>query len=132
MESFQLTFDHLCTSEQPGKVTSPTIVTLDTSVITTSSSNATPEATPVEILPFLYLGSAKDSADLRVLRKMNITAVLNITTSCPNHFESYLQYKSIPVNDTENADLLSRLQTAISFIGMCHHIIFHILLCVYI
>ena len=79
--------------------------------------NDIPEGTPVEILPYLYLGSAKDSADLRILQKFQITSVLNITTSCPNYFESYLEYMSIPVEDSHQTDLLSKLQTAISFIG---------------
>lgn len=116
METFLPTYPNLCNSNNPSKALSPTLMILPP-VSDANPGLDTPEGTPVEILPFLYLGSAKDSSDLRILRNMKITAVLNITTSCPNHFESHFEYKSIPVEDSQEADLLSRLQTAISFIG---------------
>ena len=48
---------------------------------------------------------------------MKVTAVLNITTTCPNHFESDFEYMSILVEDSHQTDLLSRLNKAITFIG---------------
>lgn len=121
METFQATYPGLCQSETAGKAVSPTKITLDTSVMAKAAHHDTPEGTPVEILPYLYLGSAKDSSDLRLLKKMDITAVLNITTTCPNYFESLFEYLSIPVEDSHQTDLLSRLQKAIAFIGKFSH-----------
>ena len=72
---------------------------------------------PVEILPHLVLGCAKDSANLITLRRMGITAILNVSNNCPNHFETLFEYKTICVEDSYQADLLSRLEDAFSFIG---------------
>lgn len=72
---------------------------------------------PIEILPHLILGCAKDSSNLTALRKRGVTAVLNVSHNCPNHFESLLEYKSIPVQDSYQADLLSRMDAAIEYIS---------------
>ncbi|XP_004844408.1 dual specificity protein phosphatase 2 [Heterocephalus glaber] len=71
---------------------------------------------PVEILPFLYLGSCSHSSDLQGLRACGITAVLNVSASCPNHFEGLLRYKSIPVEDNQMAEISVWFQEAIGFI----------------
>uniref|UniRef100_A0A8C9NCQ9 protein-tyrosine-phosphatase n=1 Tax=Serinus canaria TaxID=9135 RepID=A0A8C9NCQ9_SERCA len=42
---------------------------------------------PVEILPFLYLGSAYHAARRDMLDALGITALLNVSSDCPNHFE---------------------------------------------
>lgn len=75
---------------------------------------------PVEILPHLVLGCAKDSSNLTVLRKHGVTAVLNVSHNCPNHFESLLEYNSISVHDSYQADLLSKMDAAIDYIGRAH------------
>lgn len=72
---------------------------------------------PVEILPHLVLGCAKDSGNLTQLRKHGVTAVLNVSHNCPNHFESLLEYKCIPVQDSYQADLLSKMESAIEYIS---------------
>lgn len=72
---------------------------------------------PIEILPHLILGCAKDSSNLAALRKRGVTAMLNVSHNCPNHFESLLEYKSIPVQDSYQADLLSRMDAAIEYIS---------------
>lgn len=83
-----------------------------------SSSNGSSQfGPPVELLPHLILGCAKDSSNLTALRKHGVTAVLNVSHNCPNHFEGVLEYKSIPVQDSYQADLLSKMDTAIAFIG---------------
>lgn len=117
LDAFHASHPQLCGSVSAQSAISPSRVTLDTASIRASRDQATPEGTPVEILPFLFLGSAKDSSDLRILKKMKITAVLNITTTCPNHFESDFEYMSILVEDSHQTDLLSRLNRAITFIG---------------
>lgn len=72
---------------------------------------------PVEILPHLILGCAKDSSDLKTLQQLGVTAVLNVSHNCPSLFQSHFQYMEIRVPDTYQADLLSRLDEAFAFIG---------------
>ena len=115
MTNFEASFPDLCTT---AKVQSPTRITLDTSAVVKERS-VIPHDNPAEILPFLYLGSAKDATNIESLRQMGITAILNITTTCPNVFESEFEYMSIKVEDSPQTDLLSRLDQAIAFIGRC-------------
>jgi hypothetical protein len=84
---------------------------------TPSASDDNRFGPPVEILPHLILGCAKDSSNLTALRKKGVTAVLNVSHNCPNNFESLLEYKCIPVHDSYQADLLSRMDAAIDFIS---------------
>lgn len=72
---------------------------------------------PSEVLPYLYIGSAENSADEALLRELGITAILNVSYNSPKHFESSFEYKKICVLDDHHADLLSQLNSAIEFIG---------------
>lgn len=114
MENFEDKFPHLCVTR---KTLSPTAVTLDTSSIERKERPGIPEGKPVEVLPHLYLGSAKDSSDIENLRAMGITAILNITTNYPNLFETEFEYMCIQEEDSPQTDLLSRINQAIQFIG---------------
>ncbi|XP_014167390.2 dual specificity protein phosphatase 4 [Geospiza fortis] len=71
---------------------------------------------PVEILPFLYLGSAYHAARRDMLDALGITALLNVSSDCHNHFEGHYQYKCIPVEDNHKADISSWFMEAIEFI----------------
>lgn len=71
----------------------------------------------MEILPYLYLGSCNHSSDLQGLQACGITAVLNVSASCPNHFEGLFHYKSIPVEDNQMVEISAWFQEAITFIG---------------
>lgn len=73
----------------------------------------------MEILPFLYLGSAYHAARRDMLDTLGITALLNVSSDCPNHFEGHYQYKCIPVEDNHKADISSWFMEAIEYIGMC-------------
>ncbi|EAW71388.1 dual specificity phosphatase 2, isoform CRA_e [Homo sapiens] len=68
---------------------------------------------PVEILPYLFLGSCSHSSDLQGLQACGITAVLNVSASCPNHFEGLFRYKSIPVEDNQMVEISAWFQEAI-------------------
>ncbi|KAE8614709.1 hypothetical protein XENTR_v10008274 [Xenopus tropicalis] len=88
-----------------------------------ADSNCTPCGTPlydqggpVEILPFLYLGSAYHASRKDMLDALGITALINVSANCPNHFEGHFQYKSIPVEDSHKADISSWFNEAIDFI----------------
>lgn len=71
----------------------------------------------MEILPFLYLGSAYHAARRDMLDALGITALLNVSSDCPNHFEGHFQYKCIPVEDNHKADISSWFLEAIEYIG---------------
>ncbi|XP_023869439.1 dual specificity protein phosphatase 4-like [Salvelinus sp. IW2-2015] len=74
------------------------------------------QAGPVEILPFLYLGSAFHASKKDMLDGMGISALLNVSSNCPNHFEGVYQYKCIPVEDNHKEDISSWFIEAIEFI----------------
>ncbi|XP_046558461.1 dual specificity protein phosphatase 1-B-like [Haliotis rubra] len=90
---------------------------LSASLFTLSLPSVTPNNSgPVEILPHLYLGDARHAADHDLLTRLSFTAILNVSTSCENHFESDFRYMKIPVQDNSSADLLSWFHKAIDFI----------------
>lgn len=74
---------------------------------------------PVEILPYLYLGCAKDSTNLDVLEEFGIKYILNVTPNLPNLFENAgeFRYKQIPISDHWSQNLSQFFPEAISFIG---------------
>ncbi|KAM7415948.1 hypothetical protein PAMA_018152 [Pampus argenteus] len=71
---------------------------------------------PVELLPFLFLGSAIHSSRRETLAAAGITAVLNVSSSCPNFYEGEFQYLRITVEDSLAADIRASFSTAIAFI----------------
>ncbi|KAK7796015.1 hypothetical protein U0070_018538, partial [Myodes glareolus] len=111
-ERFQACCPDLC-SEGPVQALSPVGV---------ENSNSDPRAPiydqggPVEILPYLYLGSCSHSSNLQGLQACGITAVLNVSANCPNHFEDLFHYKSIPVEDNQMVEISAWFQEAIGFI----------------
>lgn len=79
---------------------------------------------PVEILPFLYLGSALHASKKEVLDSIGISALLNVSADCPNHFEGAYQYKCIPVEDNHKEEISSWFLEAIEFIGQCVSVLY--------
>lgn len=71
---------------------------------------------PVEILPYLYLGSAYHASRPDFLDDLHITALLNVSRNCAEYFTSNYLYKFIPVEDSASADISSHFQEAIDFI----------------
>ncbi|KYO20183.1 dual specificity protein phosphatase 1 [Alligator mississippiensis] len=120
-EAFSSTCSELCTKPSP-----PTGLSLPLSASSVPdsadsgcSSCGTPlydQGGPVEILPFLYLGSAYHASRKDMLDALGITALINVSANCPNHFEGHYQYKSIPVEDNHKADISSWFNEAIDFI----------------
>lgn len=78
---------------------------------------------PVEILPHLYLGCAKDSTNLDILEEYGIKYILNVTPNLPNLFENAgeFKYKQIPISDHWSQNLSQFFPEAISFIGENMH-----------
>ncbi|CAL8279841.1 unnamed protein product [Merluccius merluccius] len=101
------------------KTKSLPVLSSQSSVESACSSCGTPhrdQGGPVEILPFLYLGSALHASRREVLDTVGISALLNVSSDCPNHFEGDYQYKSIPVEDNHKEDISSWFLEAIEFI----------------
>ena len=76
-------------------------------------------AGPIEILPHLYLGNKKDSADRKCLENHHIRYVLNVTHDLPNEFEHEqdFSYMQLPVQDNWDGNLFSLFPQAFAFIG---------------
>lgn len=91
-------------------------------------STASPIACPfpVQVLPYLYLGSAKNSADLPQLKNYGINYILNVTTNVPNMFENEKNFKylQIPISDHWSQNLSAFFPQAIQFIGESYHFSF--------
>ncbi|XP_028936987.1 dual specificity protein phosphatase 5 isoform X1 [Ornithorhynchus anatinus] len=71
---------------------------------------------PVEILPFLYLGSAYHASKCEFLANLHITALLNVSRKSSESCTEQYHYKWIPVEDNHMADISSHFQEAIDFI----------------
>ncbi|XP_061736472.1 dual specificity protein phosphatase 5 [Nerophis ophidion] len=71
---------------------------------------------PVEILPFLYLGSAYHASRQDYLADLHITALLNVSRRDMQPAKCRYDYKWIPVEDNHMADISSHFQEAIEFI----------------
>lgn len=79
---------------------------------------------PVELLPFLYLGSAHHACRYDYLNDLHITALLNVSRRDSRPAKGQQRYKWIPVEDSHTADISSHFQEAISFIGESHTVFF--------
>uniref|UniRef100_A0A8C8RUM0 Dual specificity protein phosphatase n=1 Tax=Pelusios castaneus TaxID=367368 RepID=A0A8C8RUM0_9SAUR len=119
-EAFSSACAELCTKPAaPISLSLPLSNSVPSSADSGCSSCGTPlydQGGPVEILPFLYLGSAYHASRKDMLDALGITALINVSANCPNHFEGHYQYKSIPVEDNHKADISSWFNEAIDFI----------------
>ncbi|KAG0696227.1 Dual specificity protein phosphatase 10 [Chionoecetes opilio] len=75
------------------------------------------QAQASEVLPFLYIGNARDAQDLRVLQALGISRVLNVTSHVPGyHQDSGICYKTLPAMDSGHQNLRQYFDEAIHFI----------------
>lgn len=72
---------------------------------------------PAELLPYLFLGNECHASSKNLLLNLGITAVLNVSQSCPNHFENDFYYKRIPISDSKCDDITILINEALNFIG---------------
>ena len=80
----------------------------------------------IRILPFkiaitklsdnLYLGSIEDAFNLKKLKSLNITHVLNVTTEIPNFYEGSFVYKKINAKDAPKFQLSKYFDEIADFI----------------
>uniref|UniRef100_A0A6Q2YNU0 Protein-serine/threonine phosphatase n=1 Tax=Esox lucius TaxID=8010 RepID=A0A6Q2YNU0_ESOLU len=71
---------------------------------------------PVEILPFLYLGSAYHASRQDYLSDLGVTALLNVSRRDTRPSKGHYDYKWIPVEDNVTADISSHFHEAFQFI----------------
>ncbi len=121
LDAFSIDHSHLCTAGKkahyPLSISVSASLPIFSNLQTPSEDSCSQFGPPVEILPHLVLGCAEDSSNLTQLRKKAVTAVLNVSHNCPNHFETILEYRSIQVQDSYQADLLSKMDAAIDYIN---------------
>jgi len=82
---------------------------------------------PVEVLPYLYLGSARSAADLDALYRNGIGYILNVTPDVPNSFAAtdHFRYMQIPINDHWSQNMTAYFPDAIAFIGILRYFSIH-------
>lgn len=71
---------------------------------------------PVNILPYLYLGSANHASQKELLDKIGITAILNVSKTLPSAFSNCYEYMTIAIDDNERENISSHFDSAINFI----------------
>ncbi|KAG8272966.1 Dual specificity protein phosphatase 10 [Homalodisca vitripennis] len=70
------------------------------------------------VLPFLYLGNARDAADLETLSAHGISRVLNVTSQLPGYHEHCgITYRQLPASDSGHQNLKQYFEVAFQFIG---------------
>ena len=87
---------------------------------TTESNDLRPRGPPVTaILPFLYLGNEEGAADEKLIDRLSIKYILNMTPVCPNYFiqKADMHYKQIKICDSNQADIGQYFEEAVKFIG---------------
>ena len=133
--SFQERCPHFCISlQEPSE--EQTIIGLESlriSCDTESGVEEVPTPTssttfPVQVLPYLYLGNARNSADMECLYNNSIRYILNVTLNVPNKFDNdpNFKYMQIPISDHWSQNLAHYFPEAIKFIGeykwyICFH-----------
>ncbi|CAL1586741.1 unnamed protein product [Knipowitschia caucasica] len=73
---------------------------------------------PTPILPSLYLGNEQDAQDLRLLQRLRVGFILNVTTHLPLfHYDSGIfVYKRLPATDSNKQNLRQYFEEAFEFI----------------
>jgi hypothetical protein len=69
---------------------------------------------PTEIIPGLFLGSAKNAADWDSIQRNDIKCIINVTTEIENFFEasSDVEYKNVLLSDTKEAIIANDVEAA--------------------
>lgn len=62
-----------------------------------------------EILPFLFVASAREASDLDYLQGLGITHILNVADDVPNYHTDHFEYSHLPVRDFGQDQGISRI-----------------------
>ncbi|KAF8571155.1 hypothetical protein P879_04086, partial [Paragonimus westermani] len=72
-----------------------------------------------EILPYLFIGNARDAQDRTLLRRLGITHIVNVSDSVPMPFKETTEFKylHLPASDTNQQNLRPAFDSAVAFIS---------------
>ncbi|KAF5399224.1 Dual specificity protein phosphatase 10 [Paragonimus heterotremus] len=72
-----------------------------------------------KILPYLFIGNARDAQDRTLLRHLGITHIVNVSNSVPMPFQGTAEFKylRLPASDTNQQNLRPAFDSAIAFIN---------------
>lgn len=118
-ENFHSQYPELCTEMKAVEPTGTETERVIGSHCEKLGSNLKPDydqGPPVELAPFLYLGSAYHASRQDFLADRHITALLNVSKRDTQPAKGQYDYKWIPVEDSHTADISSHFQEAIDFI----------------
>uniref|UniRef100_A0AAY4DU45 Dual specificity protein phosphatase n=1 Tax=Denticeps clupeoides TaxID=299321 RepID=A0AAY4DU45_9TELE len=110
-EGFRCQYPELCTEMSSSGQTGPEEPPLTPVFLACVS-----QGLPVELTPFLYLGSAHHASRQDFLTDLHITALLNVSRRDARPPKGQYDYKWIPVEDSHTANISSHFQEAIDFI----------------
>lgn len=86
------------------------------------SEAAIERAAVTQVLPYLYLGNARDAQDIELLQALGVSRVLNVTSRVSGyHEESGVLCKTLPALDNGHQNLRQYFPEAIAFIECCKY-----------
>jgi len=118
-------------SKESGVNFSPLATSPLTSVSSGAMTSSLETEPPTQVLPFLWVGNARDSGDSQLLSSLGIRYVLSLTTHPPpvialafqsasssgSNATNKLRTKWIPVSDNLTENLAPHFEDACQFIG---------------
>ncbi|CAH1402384.1 unnamed protein product [Nezara viridula] len=91
----------------------------DTAPLSLSPEPAGPDIEtypPSRVLPFLYVGNARDAGDTTLLRDLGVSKVLNVTLQATGPEPSGIAYRQLPASDSGQQNIKQYFEEAFSFI----------------
>lgn len=71
---------------------------------------------PSRVLPFLYVGNARDAGDTSLLRGLGVSKVLNVTLQAAGPEPQGIAYRQLPASDSGQQNIKQYFEEAFSFI----------------
>uniref|UniRef100_A0A6A7G074 protein-tyrosine-phosphatase n=1 Tax=Hirondellea gigas TaxID=1518452 RepID=A0A6A7G074_9CRUS len=113
-----------------GSLLSPSYSSAGSFASSPDSEEAIERASVTQVLPYLYLGNAKDSQNIELLQALGVSRVLNVTSRVPGYREETgVLCKTLPALDNGHQNLRQYFPEAIAFIDCCkysgHRVLVH-------
>ncbi|XP_063432086.1 dual specificity protein phosphatase 1-like isoform X1 [Mytilus trossulus] len=114
-KEFQKTYPHLCQTTDYTQV-HDTTVEMDKACRRALYRTDSTQSEPIMLKDYLYIGNSANASCKEEMINLGITAILNVSNTCQNHFCSDFRYKTIAVEDDGSTDLAKWFREAIQFI----------------
>ncbi|KAL4232300.1 Dual specificity protein phosphatase 4 [Mactra antiquata] len=116
--TFKAKYPRHCVKQRTGgdsvSVDTTTKLVTQTFISTTTNESKT---NPTQLMPHLYIGDETHSNNVNLLRKLDITAILNVSNvTCPDHISRMFEYKCIPIRDNVSENISTWFSEALQFI----------------